>query len=1601
MQDYFDQLESIRSSLTLSEDSAVGWGFLGMKYHIGNQKWHRSSHNQEALACFDISLQYLDPSDHKNIHEVQVYRGVTLEHMGRPEEALESFDRAEQVATSAFQRAVVTQYRGSALALLHRFDEATVEYRRSLSFNRFDSVTYMGLTSSLLNNPCVVEWRALVHAGRETDALPSHLACRDELGDLVNDIRAVVEELDPNIQVDIDVDIGVVEDGVVEDSTFESDDVGGDESSASVSGRGGGGRDVDVSVDDKDPNLGVKVHRKPLNVVQSANKGVARLTAAKQNWLATVNASADAQHECSRSGNGGVFDQAAPFHYSIFQLADALQWRDVAWRHLQLAHCNDFASALELDDVHLSAAWRKFRNIASYFRRGFWPPLSLGLGDNTTTPVFIVGFPRSGSTLLESMLASHPQITTIGELSVLNTHINELLSAYSEIASHPLEAVDEEEDGEATADSRMRRTMAPYTQWTNARASSIVEDMFATARNMSNGSESSKHKSKPNRSGHLHVIDKMLGNYFHIGLIHLLFPKAVILHIHRDPMDVLWSCFQRKFQSPHLSYTASAAMLVQKYTIYLQMMQHWRLNLPPGRLVEVSYESLIAVPETVMRNIVSNHLQLPWDQAVLRHQDARRGSIAMTASMFQVRQQIYNTSVGTWRQYADYLSPVTATPPAAVPVLQEPSIQHLLNASLQYSIIARVAMLTNNSKHLATDSPLFRSVKQSLLPASLDYNWRGTREFSYEKLLLTEKCRLYHDIWTVDLLSNSKGNYPKLIINHVQSSNHTELIRDVGRLLTLELLASLPHLAAFLNQVCGLETDGALLDCLAAPGPDAITDPAPSGTAWTDRAFTLSVMTSTTADDPPVPVPVPVSVVTADHELVSPEAAEYIFSLALVLGRHLVVNQNPLHALRAYALCAHVYSEHLRGSGAFDSSSGSQRQILSVLAYHQADAYMLCNMLPAAALLFRASISTIRSPKEGAEGGTGSTVSYRAYVSILKDLPDGDALRFLEILRNHGLLAGGDNKGGGEHGSMNVTSVLLEFWQELALEVYRHGRAGLDAATTGGAGTSPETESVFDFSYLNLAEQPLGRAFSDLVRSQRGSVTAQHQQFVGSYWSLHGCMEKLTDLSSRIPSKKSRSKQKRKKPDSNTTGFAATTRIASIDQFNDLLGLRNPAVYRALGWKFLQQAHSVDLVRLYQVANSVIHLHPSSATDSRAGPGDLLAAALSAESDGLLEYIGSVFRSYSGYYPSPRKYGTIGSSSQTPVFIVGSYRSGSTLLETLLTAHRNIGSVGENSVFASELLISTNFNVLELRNTSEVVRHKAGIREYAELVVDKMVAQADSARVLQAQLSAFISGNSTPSARPPLRHVVDKSLINYRNIGWIHLLYPKALIVHIYRRNFMDTLWSCYRQRFDAMSLAYTQHPETLVREYILYVRVMDHFRSILAQSPAGTGRLLDVAYEDLVSDPESVLRDLIVGRLRLPWDPNVLRVVAGVARSADAQDPAPTGGSSGASVDSRIVYTASMFQVKRSVYNSSIGSWQRFSDALFRAANASGAEGRSGDRSNNNAIATTDAIMTIETEMERYLPALHQMKIHPFYTSNPEEEEEDDDDDDDEYDIF
>ncbi len=238
-------------------------------------------------------------------------------------------------------------------------------------------------------------------------------------------------------------------------------------------------------------------------------------------------------------------------------------------------------------------------------------------GCSSNVPLFVVGMPRSGTTLVESILSSHSKIDTIGESELIDNLSNTISKIVGVQAEYP-------ENLLAMTDERCRLYGELYLH-------SLIE----------RGASGEK------------SIDKTPGNFMHLGFIALMFPNARIVYCKRNPLDVAVSCYSIRF-AHGLEWSYDLDDIVHMYKLHERIMKHWEKVLPL-QIYTVQYEELIDNPEQISRELVE-FCGYEWEPQCLEFYKNKR--VVRTASADQVRRPIYKSSKNRWRNYADMLGPV-------------------------------------------------------------------------------------------------------------------------------------------------------------------------------------------------------------------------------------------------------------------------------------------------------------------------------------------------------------------------------------------------------------------------------------------------------------------------------------------------------------------------------------------------------------------------------------------------------------------------------------------------------------------------------------------------------------------------------------------------------------------------------------------------------------------------------------------------------------------------------------------------------------------------------------------------------------------------------
>jgi tetratricopeptide (TPR) repeat protein len=303
--------------------------------------------------------------------------------------------------------------------------------------------------------------------------------------------------------------------------------------------------------------------------------------------------------------------QLRTLHFALGKCYDDIGQPDLAFKHFQ--------EGGRLKRKHMDydpdAQGREFDRIMAIFDQANLARLRTG-GLASDLPVFVLGMPRSGTTLTEQIIASHPDVHGAGELPYM-----------IQIAKRPTAA------GDIFPGNLTGLTPELVTAW----AGDYLDGL------------------KKRAPDARRITDKMPGNFLILGLIHAMLPNAKIIHVSRHPVDTCLSCFTKQFNHNNIPYSYDLTELGRYYTDYTRLMAHWRQVLPEGAFLDVRYEDLVADTEAQARRLIE-YCGLEWNDACLEFHKTKRA--VRTASVMQVRQPIYTTSVERWRQYEPFLKPL-------------------------------------------------------------------------------------------------------------------------------------------------------------------------------------------------------------------------------------------------------------------------------------------------------------------------------------------------------------------------------------------------------------------------------------------------------------------------------------------------------------------------------------------------------------------------------------------------------------------------------------------------------------------------------------------------------------------------------------------------------------------------------------------------------------------------------------------------------------------------------------------------------------------------------------------------------------------------------
>jgi tetratricopeptide (TPR) repeat protein len=554
-----------------------------------NEIFKRSVHAQQAGRLREAIEGYLqilaiDPQRFAALSNL----GMALQAAGRIEEALHSFRRALAIQDNAVTRNNL----GNALRVLGRLEEAIENFRSALAFNPDSAETHNNLGIALAGLGRFSE--AAAHLERAIVLDPGHAPAHSNLGNALQTQGRMAEalgcyrraiELDPGYaEAHSNLAAALVATGALDEAAAHFR-----QAVALRPGLGGAWRQLaELDAEAVDP------------------EAVRRLLAGPR--------LSDEQRLNLHFTLGTVEDARGDFDRAFFHFAEGNRLRRGAARFDAAAHAGGV-------DALVSLCTREFFEQRANF------------GIDADEPVFIVGMPRSGTTLVEQILASHPLVQGGGELHWIPSLLRRL--------------------GGAGAGADACAAILPGIDRETSR--SLGTEYLQQARAAMQGGAA------------LRFTDKLPDNYLRLGLVRLMLPRARIIHCRRDPRDTCLSIFFQNFAGHH-PYTWDLADIGACYRDYDRLMRHWRTVLPPDAMMQVQYEDLVDDLEGVCRRLLA-FLGLDWDPRCLDFHRTPR--LLVSASNADVRRPLYRHAVGRWRHYEkhigellDVLAPCLESPPA-------------------------------------------------------------------------------------------------------------------------------------------------------------------------------------------------------------------------------------------------------------------------------------------------------------------------------------------------------------------------------------------------------------------------------------------------------------------------------------------------------------------------------------------------------------------------------------------------------------------------------------------------------------------------------------------------------------------------------------------------------------------------------------------------------------------------------------------------------------------------------------------------------------------------------------------------------------------------
>lgn len=558
------ELESrARSLVGRYSDFGLAWKILGATLQ---------KQGKDSLSALRKAAELL-PDD----AEVHYNLGNTLLMLGRPDEAVASYRRALQIRPDDAE----AHYNlANTLLMLGRPDEAEAGYRRALQIKPGNAAAHYNLGNLLQDRNRLEEAEASYR--RALQIKPDSADIHTNLGNILQDMDRL-DEAEASFRQALQIK---------PDHAEAHSNLG-----KLLMDRG--------RLDEAEASFQRALQIRPDYLIVRLSLALARKAKADDENLAALIA---AEQAARNSATPLPAEEAVLLHFALGKCYDDIGSHEKAFPHfLEGNRLKRATLAFDPDQVarHFASIMQNFDKAALDRLRG---------GNPSHLPIFILGMPRSGTTLVEQIVSSCPGVHGAGELPDLKM-----------ITQRDIEGIAFPDNLHLLDQAQLAAWGAEYVAGLQLRASVASR-----------------------------VIDKMPANFLAVGLIHLMLPNAKIIHVNRNPADTCLSCFTQLFKDGQ-EFSYDLAELGRYYVDYTRLMEHWRKVLPEGAFLDVQYEDIVADQEAQSRRIIE-YCGLEWNDACLDFHRNKRP--VKTASMAQVRQPMYKSSVERWRNYEKFFGPL-------------------------------------------------------------------------------------------------------------------------------------------------------------------------------------------------------------------------------------------------------------------------------------------------------------------------------------------------------------------------------------------------------------------------------------------------------------------------------------------------------------------------------------------------------------------------------------------------------------------------------------------------------------------------------------------------------------------------------------------------------------------------------------------------------------------------------------------------------------------------------------------------------------------------------------------------------------------------------